>query len=67
MSWLIDLLQNGILVQGILTLVIWAAIIYLAVTGQTIPEILMTGGVAILAYFFGERTARARVVKDKCC
>ena len=48
-------LKESIITQSILTLVIWAAVIYLACTGQSIPEILGVGAGTILGFWFGSK------------
>ena len=48
--------NKSTIVSGILALAVWAAIIYLAVTGVNIPDVLGAGGGLILGYFFGARS-----------
>jgi uncharacterized membrane protein YfcA len=54
-----EALKESIITQSILTLAIWAAVIYLACTGQTIPEILGVGAGTILGYWFGSKNQYA--------
>lgn len=58
-----SLLKESVIIQGVLTLGLWGAIIFLAVTGAEVPEILTTGGVAILGFWFGSKTASVAMTK----
>lgn len=48
--------NKSTIVSGVLALGVWGGILYLAVTGQTIPDTLSAGGSLILGYFFGSRS-----------
>jgi hypothetical protein len=52
-------LKDSVITQSILTLAIWGAVIYLACTAQTIPEILGVGAGTILGYWFGSKNQYA--------
>lgn len=56
MTWNKD--TAWIIVQAILTLGIWGAVIYMAVTGQDVPEVLLAGGTTILGFWFGSQVER---------
>jgi hypothetical protein len=57
-----DLIVQGVLIQGIIALALVCAVIYLAVTNQPIPDILIgLTGTAIGFYFGGE--AQAGIVR----
>lgn len=64
-----DLLQQSTIVSGLLALTVWGAIVYLAVTGQPVPDILYFGGASIIGFFFGNKSGaegermRARLKK----
>jgi len=60
-----SLLRESVIVQGIMTLMLWGAIVYLAVTAQPIPELLATGGVAILGFWFGSKVTSASYAARK--
>lgn len=66
-----DLLQRSVIVSGILALVVWGAIIYLAVVQQPVPDILYYGGITVIAFFFGNKQGadaermRATLEKEK--
>jgi len=53
------LLRESVIVQGILTLGLWGTIIYMAICGIEIPEILAAGGYSILGFWFGTKSAEA--------
>lgn len=44
------------LVQGIMALASLAAIIYLAVTAQDVPEVLVSTVSVIIGFYFGQKT-----------
>ena len=58
-----SLFRESIIVQALLTLALWSAIIYLSVTNQAIPELLSTGGIAILGFWFGSKTASVALAR----
>ena len=43
------------IISGLLALAVWAAIIYLSVAGQPVPEVLVSGGLAVIGFFFGSK------------
>ena len=53
-----DALNKSILVSGLLALLVWGAILYLAIAKVEIPEVLSAGGSLILGYFFGSRSGQ---------
>jgi len=42
-------------ISGILALIIWGVICYLAVVGQDVPEVLVGGGLSVMSFFFGSK------------
>ena len=60
--------NKSTIVSGVLALSVWGAVIYLAVVGVEIPEVLGAGGGLILGYFFGARsgaqTERVKALQD---
>lgn len=54
MSKLFELLKDGTLIQGTIALACVGAIIYLAVTGQEVPEVLVSVASAIIGYYFAQ-------------
>lgn len=55
MDKLVELLRESVLVQATLAFISMAAVIYLAVTGQNIPEILVNAVMLILGFYFGSK------------
>lgn len=47
--------KNSTILQAVLTIMIWASIIYLVVTGQTVPPELNLAGTAVLGFYFGSK------------
>jgi len=58
-----QLFRESVIIQGLLTLGLWTAIIYLSVTAQPVPELLSTGGIAILGFWFGSKTASTALAR----
>lgn len=58
MQWLKDQFAKSNIISGALALAIWGAIIYLAVYGRDVPEILYYGGATVIAFFFGSKTGQ---------
>lgn len=63
-----DQFSQSTIISGLLALIIWSAIIYLAVTDGVIPEVLYVGGVTVIAFFFGTKRGaadgRAQMLRD---
>ena len=57
MSTFWSLLKESVIVQATLTLGIWAAIIYMVVTKQIVPDVLTNSGYAVLGFYFGSKLA----------
>lgn len=58
MLWdrLLGMLEKSIIVSGIIALACVGAVIYLAITGQTIPELLQNVTLIIVGFFFGAKS-----------
>ena len=54
-TWLREQWDKSNILSGILAMMIWGAIVYMAVSQLEIPTILATGGGAIIVYFYGEK------------
>jgi len=50
-----DEFSKSNVISGILALIIWGVICYLAVVGQPVPEVLIGGGLSIIGFFFGSK------------
>lgn len=51
-----ELLEESVLMQGIMTLGLLGTIIYLVVKGQPVPDILTNGFLLILGFYFGSKS-----------
>ena len=50
-----DLLDRSVIVQGVTTLVLVGACVYLCVVGQPIPELLGDATMLALGFYFGTK------------
>lgn len=55
---LLDLLQESTIISGLLALIVVGACVYLAVSGQEIPETLAGMALSVIAFFFGSRAGQ---------
>ena len=55
MSTFWTLLKESIIVQSLLTLILWCAVVYLVVTGQPVPDILSIAATTVLGFWFGQK------------
>ena len=62
MNRLADAFISSAVIQGILTLALWGAVIYLSLNQQDIPDLLAVGSGAIITFWFKTKT-EARVAK----
>jgi len=53
-----DAFDKSLIVSGILALLVWGVILYLAIAQIQIPEVLGAGGALILGFFFGSRSGQ---------
>ena len=51
---------ESIILQGILTVGLWGAAIYLMIVGQDVPDLLAAGCGAVITFWF---TSKMKVVK----
>lgn len=54
-----EVFKESVIVQALLAAGCLGAIIYLAVTGQEIPDVLVQGFMLILGFYFGSKSAMA--------
>ena len=54
------LLKESVILQAVLTIGIWAAVIYLIVVGQEVPEVLTMAANLVLGFYFGSKLALNR-------
>jgi len=60
-----ELLKESVILQGILAISFAGAVLYLAVTGQPIPEILSNVLALIIGFYFGSKVENARARKAR--
>ncbi len=56
----VDLFKSSTLMQGILSVAVIGAYIYLLVSGQAVPETLVVSVGLVLGFFFGSKLALAK-------
>ena len=54
-----DLFRESIILQGLLTVGIWAAIIVIIVQGREPPDVLVNVGYTIIGFWFGTKVQTA--------
>lgn len=54
-----ELMEESIIIQGIIAVAFVLTTCYLAATGGTIPDILSTALTFVLGYFFGQKSQQA--------
>ena len=57
------LLKESIIVQSLLTLILWCAVVYLVVIGQPVPDILSIAATTVLGFYFGSKLSLSRAQK----
>lgn len=62
---LIELLRDSTLIQGSITLICIAAIVYLWVTGKEVNDQLVNIVVLIIGYYFGSKTQQRIIKKER--
>ena len=55
----VELFETSAIIQGSMALACTAAIIYLAVVGKDIPEVLVGIVMAVVGFYFGTKRAQA--------
>jgi len=55
----LDLLEESVIVSGIIALSCIGAVIYLSVTGQPVPDILVNISMVVVGFFFGGKVQQA--------
>jgi len=54
-----DLVAQSVIVQGLVTLSLVGACIYLAIVGQPIPELITNATMLALGFYFGSKSQQA--------
>jgi len=57
---LLDLFKTSAIMQGVLSVAVIGAYIYLLVSGQAVPETLVVSVGLVLGFFFGSKLALAK-------
>ncbi len=62
-----SLLQESVIVQGVITVLVVGATVYLSVTGQPVPDNLKDITGLVVGFYFGSKLAlrQARLGKDR--
>lgn len=55
MKWFQEQFAQSNIISGVIALALVGVICYLAVTGQTIPEVVSGGFLSVIAFFFGSK------------
>lgn len=55
MQWLKAEFAKSNIISGLLAIVIWGVVCYLAVVQAPIPDVLTASGMAVIAFFFGAK------------
>ena len=51
-----DEFSKSTITSGVLAILVWGAIIYLAITSMDLPDALTVGGGSIIGYFFAAKS-----------
>ena len=54
-----DLFQESVILQGLLTVSLWGAIITLTLQGREVPGVLLNAGTTVLGFWFGTKVQSA--------
>jgi len=60
MSKFWELLEESVLVSGIIALSCIGAVVYLSITGKPIPDILVNISMTVIGFFFGGKVQQAQ-------
>ncbi len=55
MQWFKVEFAKSNIISGILAVVIWSVVCYLAIVQVDIPDVLTAAGMAVIAFFFGAK------------
>jgi len=59
MDWFKDEFSKSNIISGFLAIIVWLAVVYLAIMQLPVPEILYFGGASVIAFFFGSKQGKA--------
>ena len=60
MSKFWELLEESVLVSGVIALSCIGAVVYLSVTGKPVPDILVNISMVVVGFFFGGKVQQAQ-------
>lgn len=63
MDWFKNQFAKSVILSGLLAMMIWMAIVYLAIVQADIPDILYAGGMSVIAFFFGSKVGQQEGVR----
>ena len=55
-----QLFKESVILQAILTLGIWGAVIYLALADRAIPDVMLGAANLVMGFYFGSKLAMAK-------
>jgi uncharacterized membrane protein YfcA len=64
MSTFWELVKESVITQSILTVLLWSAVVYLAVTGQAIPDLLSIAATSVLGFWFGSKVSYTKAINQ---
>ena len=59
MEKFLQLLEDSVILQAVLTLLIWGAAIWMVLAGRTMPDLLQNAALIVLGYYFGAKQSQA--------
>lgn len=60
---MLEILENGSVARLLLTVGVWAALLFLYITRQTVDENLLHAGLLILGFYFGSTISNGKTVR----
>lgn len=55
MQWLKSEFSKSNIISGLLALIVWGIVGYLAIQARDIPDVLTAAGMTVIAFFFGAK------------
>ena len=55
MQWFKTEFAKSNIISGLLAIIVWAVVCYLAIAQIEIPDVLTAAGMAVIAFFFGAK------------
>lgn len=51
----LELLEQSVILQAVLTVLIWGSVVYMILAGKAVPEGLMGAANLVLGFYFGSK------------